>query len=102
MANNKIYVGNLPLDCTEEDLTKNFGDLGKCVSAKIIRDRETGVSRGFAFVEMATEQEAQTAIRKCKGVDLDGNKLIVKEARDKVQKNPGRKQGPGFSGRKKF
>ncbi|MEI6127090.1 MAG: RNA-binding protein [Pseudomonadota bacterium] len=102
MSNTKIYVGNLPLDCTEEDLRGNFGDLGKCVSAKIIRDKETGVSRGYAFVEMATEQEAQTAIRKCKGVDLDGNKLIVREARDKTEKSSGRKPGSGFSGRKRF
>jgi len=77
----KLYVGNLPDDTTEEDLRDNFNDLGRCISAKIIRDRQTGRSRGFAFVEMATEQEAQEAIRKCKGVELDGNKLVVSEAR---------------------
>jgi len=78
---NKLYVGNLTDDTTDEDLRDNFNDLGKCISAKIIRDKQTGRSKGFAFVEMATEQEAQEAIRKCKGVELDGNKLIVSEAR---------------------
>jgi RNA recognition motif-containing protein len=78
---NKLYVGNLTDDTTEEDLRDNFNDLGNCISAKIIRDKQTGKSKGFAFVEMATEQEAQEVIRKCKGVELDGNKLIVSEAR---------------------
>lgn len=100
---NKIYVGNLPYDVTEEDLRDNFGDLGKCISAKIIRDRASGLSRGFAFVEMSTELETQEVIKKCKGVELDGNKLVVREAKEKTEKNSsGRHPGSGLKGRKKF
>jgi len=80
---NKLYVGNLSTDTTEEDLMDNFSAMGKCTSVKIITDRETGRSKGFAFVEMSTDQEAQGAIEKCKGVELDGKKLIVSEARPK-------------------
>jgi RNA recognition motif-containing protein len=91
---NKIYVGNLSPDITEEDLKYNFGELGNCVSVKIIRDKHSGFSRGFAFVEMATEKEAQEAVRKCKGVELDGRKLIVREARPKKGNRLDR-AGPG-------
>ena len=79
--NNKLYVGNLNEDVTEDDLLYNFGDLGTCLSAQIIRDKHTGRSRGFAFVEMATENEARQAVRTCKGVELDGQKLIVRQAK---------------------
>jgi RNA recognition motif-containing protein len=82
---NKIYVGNLPYDVTEEDLKYNFGELGKCVSVKIIRDRQSGISKGFGFVEMATEEEACEVIKKCRGVELDGNRLTVKQAQPKQQ-----------------
>jgi len=98
---NRIYVGNLTHDTTEEDLVDNFSELGKCLSAKIIRDRDTGLSRGFAFVEMATEEDAQFAIKKCRGVELDGNKLIVKEAKEKADKGPQRTPGTGSGRRKK-
>jgi RNA recognition motif-containing protein len=96
--NNKIYVGNLTELITSEDLKDNFNDLGKCISAKVIKDRLTGKSKGFAFVEMATEQDAQDVIRKCKGVELDGNKLIVSLARPKTEsKDAG---GEGFKKRR--
>jgi len=84
----KLYVGNLTDDTTEEDLRYNFNTLGTCVSAKIIKDKKTGRSKGFAFVEMATEAEAQEVIRKCKGVELDGNRLIVSAAH--AERAPGR------------
>jgi RNA recognition motif-containing protein len=87
---NKLYVGNLAYDVTEDDLKYNFGELGTCVSAKIIRDKHSGLSKGFAFVEMSTDKEAQEVIQKCKGVELDGKKLIVKEARPKSEKSPNR------------
>jgi len=85
--NNKIYVGNLTEFITSEDLKDNFNGLGKCISAKVIKDRLTGKSKGFAFVEMATELDAQDVIRKCKGVELDGNKLVVTLARPKTELN---------------
>jgi RNA recognition motif-containing protein len=90
--NNKIYVGNLTEQITAEDLKDNFGDLGKCISAQVIKDRVTGKSKGFAFVEMATEQDAQEAVRKCKGVELDGNKLIVTLARPKPEPHAAERQ----------
>ena len=77
---NKLYVGNLTDDVTEEDLLDNFGELGTCVSAKIIKDKNTGSSRGFAFVEMATKEEAREVVKICKGVELDGQKLNVTQA----------------------
>lgn len=78
---NRLFVGNLSDITTEDDLLYNFGELGTCLSAKIVRDRSTGKSKGFAFVEMATEKEAREVVRICKGVELEGNKLIVSEAR---------------------
>lgn len=86
LMSNKLYVGNLTEDTTEEDLLFNFNSLGTCISARIIKDRKTGRSKGFAFVEMATEAEAQEVIRRCKGVELDGNRLIVSEAHAERQK----------------
>lgn len=83
--NNKIYVGNLTEQITSEDLKDNFSDLGRCISAKVIKDRLSGRSRGFAFVEMATEEDALEAVRKCKGVELDGNRLVVALARPRQE-----------------
>lgn len=82
----KIYVGNLSPDVTEEDLSYNFGELGTCLSAKIIRDKLTGLSRGFAFVEMSSDSEARDVIEKCKGVELDGRKLVVRPAKPKKKR----------------
>ena len=90
---NKLYVGNLTDDVTEEDLRDNFGELGKCVSAKIIKDKNTGSSRGFAFVEMATEEEAREVVKICKGVELDGQKLTVTQAQPQHKRSGGSKPG---------
>jgi cold-inducible RNA-binding protein len=87
--NNKLYVGNLPEAISDEDLKDNFGDLGTCLSAHVIRDKQTGRSRGFAFVEMSTPEEAQQTVEKCKGVMLEGQKLIVKLAHSEQEKSPG-------------
>lgn len=84
---NRLYVGNLTNDITEEDLIDNFGDLGTCRSARIIRDKNTGLSRGFAFVEMASQEEAQKVEKICKGVELDGRKLIVTQAQPIMRQN---------------
>lgn len=75
-----IYVGNLPWSTTEDDLRDAFGAYGEVLSAKIIEDRETGRSRGFAFVEM-NDTEAEEAIRNMDGADMGGRNLKVNEAR---------------------
>ena len=86
--NNKIYVGNLTETITDEVLQDNFGDLGTCISAHVIRDKQSGRSRGFAFVEMSTPAEARQTVEKCRGVMLEGQKLIVKLAHSE-QNAPG-------------
>jgi len=78
---NKLYVGNLPYSATEETLTQAFGECGSVQSAKVITDRDTGRSRGFGFVEMASDDEAQAAIQKFHGQDFDGRTLTVNVAR---------------------
>ena len=84
--NNKLYVGNLPETITDEDLKDNFGDLGTCLTAHVICDKQTKRSRGFAFVEMATEDVARQTIEKCKGVMLGGQKLVVKLAHSEQER----------------
>jgi RNA recognition motif-containing protein len=81
----KIYVGNLSYNTTEDGLTKLFEQYGEIVSASINCDRITGRSRGFAFVEMANEDEALSAINALNGRDFDGRSIKVNEAYDKPQ-----------------
>ena len=78
---NKIYVGNLPFSATSESLNDMFSAFGKVDSAKIVMDRDTGRSKGFGFVEMSTNDEAQAAIEKLNGSDMGGRSLVVNEAR---------------------
>jgi RNA recognition motif-containing protein len=80
-VNTKIYLGHLPYATTAEDLKSMCGKHGSVTSAKIVSDRETGRSRGFGFVEMSTAEEAQAAITGLNGTPMDGNTLLVKEAR---------------------
>jgi cold-inducible RNA-binding protein len=77
----KLYVGNLSYDTTSEALTPLFEAIGPVSSVALIMDRETGRSKGFAFVEMADEASAQKAIAELNGKELDGRKLTVAEAR---------------------
>lgn len=77
----KLYVGNLPFSATDQILSDTFAQCGAVESAKIIMDRETGRSKGFGFVEMATETEAQNAISKFNGADYDGRAMTVNEAK---------------------
>jgi cold-inducible RNA-binding protein len=98
MANNKLYVGNLSYEMTENDLTDNFSQAGTCVSAKIIRDRDTNRSKGFGFVEMASEDEAQEAIQKLNGVELKGRKILVNLARPEKEGAPRTNRGGGGGG----
>jgi RNA recognition motif-containing protein len=79
-----LYVGNLGSGVTDGGLSKLFETHGTVASARVIMDRETGCSRGFGFVEMETDQEAQTAMAALHGQDSDGRPLTVKEARPKT------------------
>lgn len=78
---NKLYVGNLSFRLTGEDLQEHFGTAGAVESVNIVYDRETGRSRGFGFIEMASEEEANTAIAQFNGHEYDGRQLVVNEAR---------------------
>ena len=80
---NKIYVGNLPWSATEQDLRTLFEPHGSVDSVNVITDRETGRSRGFAFVEMGDATSVQNAIRTLDGSDMGGRPLRVNEAEDK-------------------
>lgn len=78
---NKVYVGNLEWSIDDKQLSEFFSDCGTVISAKVILDRDTGRSRGFGFVEFATEEEARKAIDKLDGVDLNKRNIVVKLAR---------------------
>jgi RNA recognition motif-containing protein len=78
---NKLYVGNLSFRVTSEDLQEHFASAGAVESANVVYDRETGRSRGFGFVEMASEDEATNAIAQFNGTEYDGRNMVVNEAR---------------------
>ncbi len=92
--NKNLYIGNLANEVTEEDLKANFSEVGKVVSVAIIKDKYTGMTRGFGFVEMETEKDAQEAIQKFNGGELHGKVITVNEARPKREAG-----GPGSGGR---
>lgn len=102
--NKKLYIGNLSDNVTEDDLRTNFSSTGKVLSVNIIKDRLTGLSKGFGFVEMDTEDEAKEAIQKFNSGELDGKTIIVSEARPKKDRDKGRTRsyhynsGSGFRG----
>ncbi len=77
----KLYVGNLPDSATEQDLSVKFAAYGTVKSVKLITNRDTGQCRGFGFIEMMSEAEAQAAIDSLNGTDYDGRPMKVKEAR---------------------
>jgi cold-inducible RNA-binding protein len=80
---NKLYIGNLATGTTEATLTETFAKCGTVTSARIISDRGTGVSKGFGFVEMSSDAEAAKGIAEVHGRELDGQSLVVNEARPK-------------------
>lgn len=88
----KLYVGGLSYDTTEEALKEAFSEIGTVESAVIIMDRMTNRSKGFGFVEMATEEEAQKAIEALNGKELDGRTVTVNEARP-MEERPPRQSG---------
>ncbi|GHO85488.1 RNA recognition motif domain-containing protein [Dictyobacter formicarum] len=79
----KLYVGKLPYRTTNQDLNDLFGQYGQVVSATIIMDRETGRSKGFGFVEMSSDEEAQNAMSQLNNSSLEGRTIVVNEAQEK-------------------
>lgn len=92
----KLYVGNLSFQTTDQDLQQLFAQAGTVESASVIEDRDTGRSKGFAFVEMSTEEEATAAIEQFNGKEVAGRALKVNEARPRENRNGG--GGRGFGG----
>ena len=92
----KLYVGNLAFQTTSQDLQELFAQAGTVESAQIIEDRDTGRSKGFAFVEMSTEEEAASAIDQFNGKEVAGRMLKVNEARPRENRGGG--GGRGFGG----
>lgn len=80
----KLFVANLQWDTIEDDLMDHFSQAGKVLSAKIMTDRETNRSRGFGFVEMATDEQSQLALKTLNNTELKGRKIVVNEARERA------------------
>src|SRR3954466_7753462 len=93
---NKLYVGNLPYQVRDSDLEQAFGEFGTVTSAKVMMERETGRSKGFGFVEMGSDAEAQAAITGMNGQSMGGRSVVVNEARP--MENRPRTGGGGFGG----
>jgi RNA recognition motif-containing protein len=102
MAKN-LFVGSLPFSVAEDKLGQLFAQYGQVQSVNVIKDKYTGQSRGFGFVEMSTEEEAQKAIQSLNGYNLEGRNIVVKEALPKPTYTNGRggagRGGRGFGGR---
>jgi cold-inducible RNA-binding protein len=96
---NKLYVGNLGYGIGDSDLERLFTTYGSVRSAQVIKDRDSGRSKGFGFVEMGSDQEAQAAITALNGKEVDGRTLVVNEARPKEGGGGGGRGKGGFGGR---
>lgn len=94
---NKLYVGNLAYSIRDEDLQQSFSQFGTVTSAKVMMDRDTGRSKGFGFVEMGSDAEAQSAINGMNGQPLAGRAVVVNEARPREER-PGGFGGGGRGG----
>ena len=94
----KLYVGNLAFGVTSDDLHEHFAQAGTVESAKVVEDRDTGRSRGFGFVEMASDDDANNAIAKFNGQEYDGRNMVVNEARPR-EEGGGRGGNRGGGGR---
>ena len=93
----RLYVGNLSFRTTSDDLREYFGQAGEVESASVVEDRDTGRSRGFGFVEMATPEGASAAIEQFNGKEFNGRNLTVNEARPRVERGGGG-GGGGYGG----
>ncbi|MEY4712955.1 MAG: hypothetical protein RIS88_2405 [Pseudomonadota bacterium] len=96
---NKLYVGNLPYSFRDSDLEQAFSQYGQISSAKVMMERDTGRSKGFGFVEMSSEAEAQAAIQGLNGQQIGGRGLVVNEARPMEPRTGGFGGGGGGGGR---
>jgi len=95
----RLYVGRLPYQTTDEDLADIFGQFGQVLSANVIIDRDSGRSKGFAFVEMSNDEEARTAIDQLNGSTVEGRTIIVNEAHERPEpRNRGSGGGGGGGG----
>ena len=94
----KLYVGNLPYSVTEERLQQHFAQHGSVISARIVTDKFTGRSKGFGFVEMSSDAEAERAITALNGTDFEGRNVVVSEARPQAPRESGF-GGGGSAGR---
>jgi RNA recognition motif-containing protein len=95
---NKLYVGNLPYSVRDGDLEQAFGQFGAVTSAKVMMERDTGRSKGFGFVEMGSDAEAQAAITGMNGQPLGGRSVVVNEARPMEARPPRSGGGGGYGG----
>ncbi len=93
----KLYVGNLPYSVRDNDLEQSFSQFGAVTSAKVMMERDTGRSKGFGFVEMGSDAEAQAAIGGMNGQSLGGRSVVVNEARP-MEERPPRSGGGGYGG----
>jgi RNA recognition motif-containing protein len=107
----KLYVGNLPFSLEDADLNRLFAQAGTVASARVVLDPATGRKRGFGFVEMSSEDEAQAAVTMFNGTDVDGRSIVVDIARERAPREggfnrdgggdrPRRRDGGGFGGRR--
>ena len=95
---NKLYVGNLPYSFRDEDMQQAFSQFGNVSSAKVMMERDTGRSKGFGFVEMGSDAEAQAAIKGMNGQNMGGRDLVVNEARPMEPRRPRSGSGGGYGG----
>ncbi len=95
----RIYVGNLPYSVGEDELREMFAPFGQVASANVITDRDSGQSKGFGFVEMASSTEAQAAIAGLNGKEMNGRALTVNEARPRADRDSGGRSGGGGGSR---
>jgi cold-inducible RNA-binding protein len=100
MSQNKLYVGNLSFNSTEDDITDAFSAYGTVTSVNVIMDRDTGRPRGFAFVEMGSDQEATSAVQALDGQDLGGRNIKVNVAKPREPRSGGGGGGGGGGGRR--
>lgn len=94
----RLYVGNLSFSTSEDALKELFSKHGEVVSCNLITDKFSGRSRGFGFIEMAAQDAANAAIAQLNGIDFDGRKLTVNEARPREERAPRSDRGPRFGG----